>query len=130
MRDENGLFIRDMSQHFSLDDGFCLANDVFGGAFRLHWRDDAWGEDTQILKFDVATNELKWLCDLECPKLQENKYEKPDTWHAILCKNSKTVHLFSKTFSKHVSIPLASLNSARYSVRDNPTQMSEDFKNL
>ena len=132
MLDKNGVFIRDMSQHFSLDPGFCLANDdrdiyVFGGVLRSTYKDDAWGEDTQILKFDVATHKLKSLCDLECPKLQPGRDEKPDTWHAVLCKNSRNVHLFSKTFGKHVSIPLASLNSARYWLEDNPTGIIGGF---
>ena len=102
--DKNGKFVGDIYQgNFSYDCGFALVNndsDIFIFDYKYG----------RIFKMNMNTNEMRCLVDIKCPSLTWG-------WHAVFCRQSKNVHLFSQTLRHHVQIGLSALNTSRSDVQ-------------
>ena len=100
--------------YFYKDCGFILVNNdidmyIFGGNDEMITYTFGSNKDVvSIYKFNLITNELRLLTDIQCPKL-ESYVQVPCTWHAVFCKKSQSVHLFQRRFKAHVCISLQKL---------------------
>ena len=100
-KDQHDKFVGDKYHDvFSYSSGFVLINDgkvivIFSST------------DTGIFKLNVNTMEMRRLISIDTSCLNS-------TWgcHAVVCRKSKNVHLFTSSFEHHVRISVAELNTA------------------
>ena len=118
---KNGIHIKSLyGYHFMSNMGSVIVNDdndilLFGGCITRMTEPESKKKKKRrkrrkrrrrgILKLNVITGDMQRLTDIVYPIRHDGSY-------AVFCNKSQSIHLFTRDFAEHYSIPLQSLNNS------------------